>query len=251
MTGTTFRAALCAALLTCAAVTNTHATDPAPFDRAIIFGDSLSDSGNLNLATAGANPGPNYVGGVFSNGPVWATQVFGASNLGAIGSINGNVNYAFGGAVTTGGGGNPPSVDEQVGSFAFVNGGTFASNDIVAVWSGANDFLAAGAGAVGAVPTVAAAQQANLNTMIGLGAQNFLLFNLPSLGATPLNNGNPVSAAGGAVVTSTWNAALDGVAKATAAANPGVNVIQVDVGNAFEVVLSRPSAFGITNSTDQ
>jgi len=42
-----------------------------PFDRVIVFGDSLSDNGNLHTATAGIVGGAGYYQGRFTNGPVW------------------------------------------------------------------------------------------------------------------------------------------------------------------------------------
>ena len=43
----------------------------APFSEIVVFGDSLSDTGNLNLASGGVFAGPPYFSGRFSNGPVW------------------------------------------------------------------------------------------------------------------------------------------------------------------------------------
>ena len=44
------------------------------------FGDSLSDVGNIYAASGGVIPGPPYVNGQFSNGPVWVQDL--ASSLG-------------------------------------------------------------------------------------------------------------------------------------------------------------------------
>ena len=40
------------------------------FDSVVSFGDSLSDNGNIDLASGGAAPGAAYFDGRFSNGPV-------------------------------------------------------------------------------------------------------------------------------------------------------------------------------------
>ena len=50
------------------------------FDRAVVFGDSLSDNGNIAAANGGVVP--NYLPLLlqrFSNGPVWAEQAFGGA----------------------------------------------------------------------------------------------------------------------------------------------------------------------------
>ena len=55
----------------------------APYTSIYAFGDSLSDVGNVFLATAGtpaAQPLPPYADGQFSNGPVWVQTL--AAGLG-------------------------------------------------------------------------------------------------------------------------------------------------------------------------
>src|SRR5262245_45599060 len=42
-----------------------------PFTGVYAFGDSLSDAGNVFIATGGAIPGAPYFAGHFSNGPTW------------------------------------------------------------------------------------------------------------------------------------------------------------------------------------
>src|SRR5690349_1365451 len=65
--------------------------------RLIVFGDSLSDIGNIDDATFGAVPGSSYFDGRFSNGPAWVERL--ASNLG-VGPLRpsrvGGTNYAYG-----------------------------------------------------------------------------------------------------------------------------------------------------------
>ena len=52
-----------------------------PFDEIVVFGDSLSDQGNLSTLTGGlippGNPAirPFYVDGRFSNGPIWVDHL--------------------------------------------------------------------------------------------------------------------------------------------------------------------------------
>ena len=42
-----------------------------PFSNLVVFGDSLSDVGNIAQATFGIYPGSAYYSNRFSNGPVW------------------------------------------------------------------------------------------------------------------------------------------------------------------------------------
>ena len=66
------------------------------------FGDSLSDPGNLFVATAGATPPSPYFQGHFSNGVTWAERLSGAPlNFFTFAAGRpGSVDFAFGGART-------------------------------------------------------------------------------------------------------------------------------------------------------
>ncbi|HET6184316.1 MAG TPA: SGNH/GDSL hydrolase family protein [Acetobacteraceae bacterium] len=73
-----------------------------PFSAVYAFGDSLTDAGNVSLATLGTVPvSPPYVSGHFTNGPVWAQD--GAQDLGMPApqpSLAGGTDFAYGGAQT-------------------------------------------------------------------------------------------------------------------------------------------------------
>ena len=57
-------------------VAPTIASHGAPFSAMYVFGDSLSDTGNVSLATSGLVPGsPPYANRSFSNGAVWAQDL--------------------------------------------------------------------------------------------------------------------------------------------------------------------------------
>ena len=71
----------------------------ANFTTLFAFGDSLSDAGNLYLATG--QPGPPYVGGHFSNGPTWVEDLSVDLRLGTLApSLLGGNDFAYGGAQT-------------------------------------------------------------------------------------------------------------------------------------------------------
>ena len=80
------------------------------YDSLVVFGDSLSDSGN-NALVIGSNaaqsipnngyvPTQPYGSGVYSNGPVWASDVATSLGVTLTPSLAGGTNYAFGGATT-------------------------------------------------------------------------------------------------------------------------------------------------------
>src|SRR5512137_1549299 len=88
----------------------------AAFTGLTFFGDSLTDTGNVFVASGGSTPPPPYFNGRFSNGPVWAESL--ATGLGFPTSSNaallGGNNYAFGGARITASG-SVPSLLAQMG----------------------------------------------------------------------------------------------------------------------------------------
>lgn len=75
------------------------ATSPSsagPFTGIVAFGDSLSDAGNVFLATGGAIPAPPYVGGHFSSGPIWVEGLSPILGLGALRpSLAGGTDFAL------------------------------------------------------------------------------------------------------------------------------------------------------------
>src|SRR3954470_5215942 len=78
-----------------------------PFTNMVVFGDSLSDIGNVSQATPfltqPKTPGPYYWNGRFSNGPAYAETLAAGLGLPAlVNSASGGTNYAYGGALTTG-----------------------------------------------------------------------------------------------------------------------------------------------------
>ncbi len=169
-----------------------------------MFGDSLSDTGNLSILTGGAFPGSAqpYFGGRYSNGPLWVEGL--AAGLGLAGDaapfLVGGKNFAFAGA-RTGTGSNPPGVLAQaVGIWGGGNSaptpGSADPNALYVVVGGGNDMRDArtafqGVTLVDQAAHFNAALEAitNLGNTVGYlaasGAKHILISNLPDLGATP------------------------------------------------------------------
>ena len=182
-----------------AIVAATLASVPAqagPFSSMFVFGDSLSDTGNLFVATSGAQPpaGQPYFNGRFSNGPLWVETL--AADLGLPGTatayLQGGNNFAFAGA-RTGTGNNPPGVLAQV---AGIWNGVGDPNALYVVVGGGNNMRDARtafqtASALDQAGREAAAEVAvnDLISSLGYlafhGAKHVLVSNLPNLGLTP------------------------------------------------------------------
>jgi phospholipase/lecithinase/hemolysin len=158
----------------------------AGYTSVIVYGDSLSDNGNV-FALTGIPPAP-YYNGRFSNGIV--TVEYLANSLHS--PLN---DFAYGGATTgvgnEGDGGSqstfgflhlPGMQTELAGTIGSVT--PFASTSLFVVWGGPNDFLSNG-------PTTATADTAVAN-LVGIvsqlqlvGAKHIFVPGMPDLGLTP------------------------------------------------------------------
>ncbi|MDF5736771.1 MULTISPECIES: SGNH/GDSL hydrolase family protein [unclassified Nostoc] len=234
----------------------------ASFDQLYVFGDSLSDTGNIYNATGKIYPqSPPYFEGRFSDGPLWVDYL--GDQLGLKPTLlttllttipstppTQGINFAFGGANS--GLDNAvlpniglPGVLKQVLGFA---GALKASNQtadpdaLYTLWGGANDlFFVNPEDSTTPISNISLA----LNTLVGVGAKNILVFNLPDLGQLPaakINDRNPTTLSKS---TSEFNL---GLAKTVSALsqNPNLNIFSVDTYSLF----NQASALGFTNVTE-
>src|SRR5579883_1964331 len=182
-----------------------------PFNQIAVFGDSLSDNGNLYYGTSLLGlptPGPpQYATGEYTDGAnsvpstkaplgLWIEQLAASLSLPVPQPFSkGGLNYAVASAQT---GSNPayspsllsiPWSTDQVGIF-LKSTPAAPANYLYAFWCGANDVLN------GASATAAAANvQANINSLANAGARYFLWVNLPPLGEVPESIGTSQRAA--------------------------------------------------------
>ncbi|MBK8176258.1 MAG: SGNH/GDSL hydrolase family protein [Rhodospirillales bacterium] len=144
----------------------------ASFDGLVVFGDSLSDTGNV---------------GRFSDGPLWVEFIADRLGVDLRPSRLGGTNYATAGAHTHGG---PADVRAQVHAFlaAQGEGGGVPASALYIVYAGANNLLAGGCGAGrdAAARTAAAALHASIEDLATAGARYVVVPNLPDLGLTPV-----------------------------------------------------------------
>jgi outer membrane lipase/esterase len=201
------------------------------YNSLVIFGDSLSDSGNNALAI-GTQPGQvitgntyvptfPYASGVYSNGPVWASDAASALGVPLLPSLAGGTNFAFGGA-TTGPAvtGFPYSLLTQASQYLGLTGNHASPNALYVVEGGGNDALAAltaigmGAPRDPTVAATAASFAANIHAIVNelnlAGAQHIIVWDTPNIGRTPLVTAMGASALGTSLASS-MNAALAGV----------------------------------------
>jgi phospholipase/lecithinase/hemolysin len=233
-----------------------------PYSSLVIFGDSLSDTGNLFLATGGTQPpaGQPYYNGRFSDGPVWVETL--AAQLGlaanAAPSLAGGNNYAFAGA-RLGTGNNPPGLLAQEAGLWAPTHPVADPNALYVVVGGGNDMRDArsayqtnsAADVAGRQAAAAAAAQELFNDVAFLasrGARHVLISNLPDLGATPEAALLGLVAAS-SDVTQLFNALVGGLEASLEGLFTGLDVDMLDMAGLSANVRANGAAFGITNVT--
>jgi phospholipase/lecithinase/hemolysin len=188
---------------------------PKPIARLVVFGDSLSDSGNLKRRLL-IFPGSPYWLGRFANGPNWADYLGERTGIAV-------QNHSYGGAVAVKHE-NVPADDViaaiQKGAQFFLTGsldgqvrdylerdldtGVIRSPEdtLYVVWGGANDYISkepftgeigtlldspeGQAGYKRIVKEAVAALADQVRRLHDAGARRFLMINLPNLGETPI-----------------------------------------------------------------
>ncbi|NEO71381.1 SGNH/GDSL hydrolase family protein, partial [Moorena sp. SIO3H5] len=247
------------------------------FSKMYIFGDSLSDQGNLFNATAEQIPlSPPYFEGRFSNGPNWVDYLAGDLELnptlfttipsGAIPTQG--INFAFGGSttgteetapVTSSGLVVLPGLQPQIDAFTvpLIQAGQSADPDaLYIVWAGANDYLPNQRNfePFTEPDTTLANLSDALQDLTDVGAKNIMVVNLPDLGNTPIALGVDGRVPGTTdalnTLTEDHNSGLSELLdQFSQIPDSDVNIIPVDVNSIFREILAQPTEFGLTNVT--
>lgn len=226
------------------------AASAAAFSGMYVFGDSLSDNGNLyatSQAVLGTGiPTVPYYDGRFSNGPVAAENIAGALGVSGNfhdfaygGATSGVGNYADGGSVSTPGLFGLPGLAGEIGGYTSSVVSADA-NALYMVWAGPNDYVAGSTDYTLAASNVALAVQ----SLYDAGARHFLVPNMPDLSKAPDYFGNLDAQAFAVGFNGLLAADLAGLNTA------GAHVTQFDTFALFNEVLANPAAFGFANVTD-
>lgn len=256
------------------------------YDQIYVFGDSLSDTGNtFNFTGGNIPPSPPYFQGRSSNELNWIdylSQDLGISPLPTFFDVSqganpsNGVNFAFTGALTgtfiTGDDMTTPEentlpptfpplvnlpfpligLQSQVGLFAQNFALNANPNALYLVFAGANDYLPTSADVNLFRPltetnsSISNLSQA-INNLVGLGAKNILVANLPDLGLTPrsLNTSNPSFYTN---LSDSHNQSLTGVINnLQSALGNNVDLDLLDIDDLFSEIVSNPNNFGFTN----
>ncbi|TAF06003.1 MAG: CHRD domain-containing protein [Nostocales cyanobacterium] len=221
-----------------------------PFDNLVIFGDSLSDKGNLYQASGNTFPPLPYYQGRFSNGPIWVDYF--TDNLEF--SNESVRNFAFGGANTglnnVFGGYTVPGLLTEIEQFKAINAVNPVSEDtLYVIWAGANDFLNPPADPVQAVKDAIANISNAIATLTSLGAKEFVVANLTDLGVIPLSIDNNNSAKGTAISLAFNNALSQALDNLEIGLN--IDTSLVDIFGLSASVQANPEIYNFTNLTER
>lgn len=221
----------------------------------VVFGDSLSDTGNTLIATFGLVPDSDdgYFQGRFTNGNVWIENLatFHGEPL-PTPSRAGGSNFAHGGSEVLVSEFLSPSLLEQVSSLAIAS-----PTELHVIWAGSNDLLAVDLD----LPVesqnlraqqVAAGINAAVDELYQKGARRVLVLNVPPLGFTPLSaarlSSEDITDLNNLTVF--FNAELGEELMQARVDNPDIDISEFDVHGLFDDAIADPAAFGLTNVTD-
>jgi phospholipase/lecithinase/hemolysin len=239
-----------------------------------VFGDSLSDVGNVSIATGGLEPvSPPYSNGRFTNGNVWVQDVAASLGLGPVTpSLSGGNDFAVGGAETGPTAANvytsantSQQASDLVAQLAAYNARKLLAqpNALYTLWIGSNDVsaliqgLATGTLNATQVSTDIGQAMSNITAVVsGLaqdGMTNLLALNVPDLSKTPGSiaaaslTANPAQTLSGIQALSfTFDQGLQSTLDHLSVVY-GFKLNLVNTFSAIDAIVAQPSSYGLTN----
>ncbi len=217
----------------------------------VVFGDSLSDNGNLYEFMKHQLPvSPPYFEGRFSNGPVWVELLIRSYyHSDAKAHL---FNYAFGGAGVLEDEDSDDglfTLKREMDSYFLAHQEKADENSMYVIWIGSNNYLGVPPDMDKAVRDVNLGIQHGLQRLVDNGAKHILVVNVPNLGIAP------VAREFGAVEELTYlskqhNILLEQQVKDLQNQYSDIQWIYLDVNKTLEDMVQHPEFYGLTNVTD-
>ncbi|MHB1221758.1 MAG: SGNH/GDSL hydrolase family protein [Gammaproteobacteria bacterium] len=228
-------------------------------DKIVLFGDSLSDNGNLYYLLASAHrivpfvptlpKSPPYSEGRFSNGPVWVEKIANNFNVPL-------VDYAYGGAwaepIQNSWRALPFDIGTQVSFYSMASLADFnKKNHLYIIWAGSNDYLQSGINAEDLTNTVVASIKRQIDWLSYLGAKQFLILGVPDFSHVPgvVEKGDEYAAVLKEKALM-HNKKLADMVEEERKNHPDSLFIAIDVNRYFDDVIEHPAKFNLTNVSD-
>lgn len=226
-------------------------TSATPLNKMVVFGDSLSDNGNLYEYMKHQLPlSPPYFKGRFSNGPVWVELLMehyfpgkGQEHL---------LDYAYGGA------GVLEDDDEEdalftlrreIKTYLMTHQNKADPKSMFVVWIGSNNYLASPDEPEQQVDKVVLGIQHGLERLADNGAKHILVVNVPNLGRTPaareFDAADRMSAA-----SKRHNESLEENVEELRKRYPDVHWLYFNINVVFDDMSVYPERYGFSNITD-
>lgn len=225
-------------------------------DKFVVFGDSLSDNGNLYEYMKHQMPiSPPYYQGRFTNGPLWIEKLteryFGSEANQHL------LDYAFAGAGVSESEEDDDdfesdalfSLKREVDSYLLSHRDKAEQEALFVMWIGSNNYIALPDEPEKTLSAVNDGIQKEVERLIAHGGKYFMLMTIPDLGRTP-----------GAIefdsvdfltdLTNRHNAMLKTRFDLLQAKYPEVKWIFFDVNKMFLSALNQPDDYGFTNTTE-
>jgi phospholipase/lecithinase/hemolysin len=240
----------------------------------VVFGDSLSDTGNAFAVTGEPGVPPDFGLDAFllpstayargghhlTNGATWVEQL--ARPLGLARSVQPALRSSspfalnFAAATTRARQtATAPSFSLLVGAFLQKTGGVAPADALYAVELGGHDVRdALEVGLLGGnpLPVLQAGADAigdNIRVLYAAGARNFLVWNVPDVGRIPAVLAIPGASGPATALTQIFNGMLALELAGVVADLPDINIIPFDAFGLITNIVMNPSQFGLTNVT--
>ncbi|GLW36837.1 esterase EstA [Pectobacterium carotovorum subsp. carotovorum] len=217
------------------------------FNNTVVFGDSLSDAGNLSHALGIGTSR-------FTTNPGETATMYVADGLGlsATDSFSGGTNYASGGAGITH---NyslgiifSPTIQSQINNYLKNN--KVNASTLYQVWGGSNDiysmYESAPSTATSKIIPVANTEISLLNNLYHAGGKYVVVYNLTNLGKTPDAANHNLQGKYQEVVNQYNHTLNNGL---TTLSKNGLNIIPVNTYALLSEIMATPSTYGIINTT--
>ncbi len=256
-----------------------QAAAPSPFSGETVFGDSLSDGGNLSIY-AGL---PTLMRFTTNPGLTTVEDVASAYGLPLTPSLQGGTNFAYGGSgVNTNAPGTPvgvPTITQQVETY-LAAGPKLSGSELYTVFGGANDIfyhateaalyqvtaggkspataaleafegvssVESATSATSAIQAAAAQELSLIGALQKAGAHYIVVFNLPDIGRTPEAAADETLVPGSKAALTGFSNSFNAVLNAGLASTK-VGIIPVNTFALLNEVLADPAEYGFVNST--
>ncbi len=228
-------------------------------DQIVIFGDSLSDTGNVFSLTSKAHriisqipivpKDPPYYQGRFSNGPIWIDELVKTMNIPLI-------DYAYGGSwaesITNSKFYNPIGLGVQIELYRAAAILDFHKDQhLYIIWSGANDYLDGRDDAESATTNTIESIRSDIETLIYMGAKHIMVMNIPDLGVVPgvVAKGKDFAEAVGHL-SQLHNQKFVAMMEEEKKNNPNIQIISLDIESHFDDMILHPDKYQLKNVTE-